>query len=64
MSPTKISYTREQAAEATGISKATIDKAIKAGDLEALPKPTINGKKVETVLIADKELRRWLGVKS
>ena len=62
MSPTKITYTRREAAEATGISEKTLDKAIKAGDLQTLPKPEINGRKVGTVLIAARELSRWIGL--
>lgn len=32
---TKLSYSVEEAAEATGLSKRTIDRAIAAGDLSA-----------------------------
>lgn len=56
----KLAYTRAEAAEATGIGIKTIDRAIKAGDLATLPKPTVKGRRIAVVLIAADELRRWI----
>lgn len=57
--PTKLAYTRREAAEACGVSVDVIDKAIKAGDLRAV-RPTIDGRKLATILIRHTELERWL----
>lgn len=57
--PTKLAYTRREAAAACGVSVDVIDKAIKAGDLRAV-RPTINGRKLATILIRHTELERWL----
>lgn len=62
-SPKPISYNRKQAAELTGVSVATIDKAIKAGDLRSLS-PKIDRKTVAVVLVAHDELLRWIGLTS
>ena len=57
--PTKLAYTRREAAAACGVSFDVIDKAIKAGDLRAV-RPTIGGRKLATILIRHTELERWL----
>ncbi|MBP7988835.1 helix-turn-helix domain-containing protein [Candidatus Neomicrothrix sp.] len=57
--PTKLAYTRREAAAACGVSVDVIDKAIKAGDLRAV-RPTIDGRKLATILIRHTELERWL----
>lgn len=57
--PTKLAYTRREAAAACGVSVDVIDKAIKAGDLRAV-RPTIDGRKLATILIRQTELERWL----
>ena len=57
--PTKLAYTRREAAAACGVSVDVIDKAIKAGDMRAV-RPTIDGRKLATILIRHTELERWL----
>ena len=55
---TKITYTVAEAAEATGVSVRTIDRAINSGDLAAT-RPTVNGRPLAKSLIAAAELQRW-----
>jgi hypothetical protein len=55
----QISYSRKQAAEQTGVSVDTLDRAIKAGDLATLH-PPIDGKPIASPLIEHGELIRWL----
>ena len=55
----KLAYTRREAAESCGVSVDVIDKAIKAGDMRAV-RPTIDGRKLATILIRHIELERWL----
>lgn len=59
----KLAYSRAEAADAVGVSKDTIDDAIRAGDLRAV-RPTIEGRKIRTILIAHDELARWIGGKA
>lgn len=59
MTKQQIAYSRRQAAETTGLSVDVIDRAIKAGDLRAV-RPTVDGRKLATVLILHTELERWL----
>lgn len=53
-----LTYTVHTAAEATGLSVRTIDRAIKAGDLRA-NRPKVDGQEIAKVVIAAKELERW-----
>lgn len=55
----QIAYTRRQAAEQLGLSMSTIDKAIRSGDLRTV-QPTIDGRRLATVLITHEELTRWI----
>ena len=55
---TKLAYTQQEAAEATGLSVWTIKRAVNSGDL-ASNKPEIEGRKIEAVLIPADELARW-----
>lgn len=57
----RLSYTREQAAEACGVSVDTIKRAVASGVLATLSPPIDpKGRRVSRVLIAADELRRWL----
>ena len=55
----RLAYNRRDAAAQVGVSVDVIDKAIKAGDLRAV-RPTIDGRKLATILIRHTELERWL----
>lgn len=54
----KVAYTVAEAAEATGVSEATIARAVRAGDIRAT-RPRVDGKPVAKYLIARAELERW-----
>lgn len=56
----KLAYTREQAAEAVGVSVDTIKRAIAKGVLATVSPQTDNGRRMSRVLIAADELKRWL----
>ena len=55
----RLSYTRKEAAEATGLSEDTLKRAINAGDLRPL-NPKIQSRSLQKVLIHRDELERWL----
>lgn len=55
----KLSYTRREAAAATGLSVDTITRAVNAGDLPAR-NVRVDGKRVSTVLILASDLEAWL----
>ena len=56
----KLAYTREEAAEAVGVSVDTIKRAISKGVLATVSPQTDKGRRVARVLIAADELKRWL----
>lgn len=59
----RISYTRKQAAEATGLSTDVIDRAIREGNL-ATVRPAVGDRKIATILITHDDLARWIGGKA
>ncbi len=59
MAVQKLAYTREEAAQAVGVSVDTIKRAIAAGDLRTVS-PAVKGRPVSRVLITAAELGRWL----
>lgn len=59
--PGRLAYTREQLAEATGLSVDTIKRAIAAGQLRTVsPVKGKKGERVTRVLITADEAQRWL----
>jgi excisionase family DNA binding protein len=56
----RISYTRKQAAEATGLSTDVIDRAIREGNLPTV-RPAVGDRKITTVLITHAALTHWIG---
>lgn len=56
-------YNIRTAAKSSGLSPSTIKRALDAGDLAELPRPTINGTPARVRLIDPAELRRWLGTR-
>lgn len=59
----KISYSRDEAAEATGYAPVTIKRAIAAGDLRE-SHPLIDGRPSAKGVIAHEELVRWIGARA
>lgn len=55
----KLSYSRAEAAEATGYSPITIKRAIESGDLRE-QHPMVNGKPTSKGVIPADELDRWV----
>lgn len=56
---TTVAYTVKTAAEATGLSERTIDRAIKSGDLKAT-RPKVDGRSIAKDVISASELARWI----
>lgn len=54
-----LTYTTQTAAEATGLSVRTIERAIKAGDLRAT-RPKVEGREITKDVILATELERWV----
>lgn len=59
----KLAYSRTEAAEATGLSPASIKRACDAGDLRE-EHPLISGRPSTKGVIAHDELMRWIGAKA
>jgi hypothetical protein len=55
----QISFTRRQAAAATGISYDDISAAVRSGDLREIH-PEINGRKRQRGVILREDLESWL----
>ena len=55
---TKLAYSLQEAADATGLSIDTIRRAMRAGDL-AVTYPRVNGRPISKPLVARSELERW-----
>jgi excisionase family DNA binding protein len=56
----RLAYTRDEAAEAVGVSVDTIKRAIAAGQLATVSPPITDKRRVSRVLITAAELTRWL----
>lgn len=55
----KISFTRYEAAEATGLTYDTISAAVRSGDLREI-KPEVNGRRLRNGVILRADLEAWL----
>lgn len=59
MAETKLTYNVAEAAQVSGVSVATLRKAIRSGDLAAF-QPQIEGRQIQLQLIRAEELERWI----
>lgn len=55
----KLTYNVAEAAQVSGVSVATLRKAIRSGDLAAF-QPQIEGRQINLQLIRAEELERWI----
>lgn len=55
----KLTYNVAEAAQVSGVSVATLRKAIRSGDLAAF-QPQIEGRQIQLQLITAEELERWI----
>lgn len=55
----KLTYNVAEAAQVSGVSVATLRKAIRSGDLAAF-QPQIEGRQIQLQLITATELERWI----
>ena len=55
----KLTYNVAEAAQVSGVSVATLRKAIRSGDLAAF-QPQIEGRQIQLQLIRAEELERWI----
>lgn len=55
----RLSFTRAEAAEATGLTYDVISAAVRSGDLVEV-KPEVNGRRLRNGIIRREDLEAWL----